>query len=234
MPAPDLWRTAARALSPDAAGVPDADLLDRFRDARDEAAFELLVYRHGPMVWATCRRLLRDRHAAEDAFQATFLALARRAHSVRRTRPVPAWLHRVAVRAGHYLVRRAHRRPVPVGPGPDAIDSGPGPADRAVGADAAAHIDAAVNRLPDRLRRVVVLCELRGLSLQAAAAELRCPIGTVASRLGRARARLREVLSARGLTVGVAGGGATPGPGPPAGRGAAPPATPGPGGPPGA
>src|SRR6476620_10080028 len=105
MPAPDLWRTAARALSPDAAGVSDADLLARFRDARDEAAFELLVYRHGPMVWATCGRLLRDRQAAEDAFQATFLALARRARSV-RTRSVPAWLHRVAVRAGLYLLRR--------------------------------------------------------------------------------------------------------------------------------
>src|SRR3954449_9005485 len=112
MPAPDVWRTAARALVRDASGVSDADLVARFRDARDEAAFELLVYRHGPMVWAACRRLLRDRHAAEDAFQATFLALARRAHSV-RTRSVPAWLHRVAVRAGHYLLRRARRRPAP-------------------------------------------------------------------------------------------------------------------------
>src|SRR4051794_23285611 len=114
MPAPDLWRTAARALSPDAAGVSDADVLDRFRETRDEAAFELLVYRHGPMVWATCRRLLRDRHAAEDAFQAPSRPLARGAHSVRRTRSVPAWLHRVAVRAGHYLLRRARRRPAPV------------------------------------------------------------------------------------------------------------------------
>src|SRR5829696_1120288 len=178
MPAPDLWRTTVRTLLPDAAGVPDADLLARFRDARDEAAFELLVYRHGPLVWAACRRLLRDRHAAEDAFQATFLALARRAGSIRRTRSVPAWLHRVAVRAGHYLLRRARRRPVPVGPGPRAVDSRPGPADRAAGADAAAQVDAAVDRLPDRLRRVVVLCELRGLSLREAAAELRCPVGT--------------------------------------------------------
>src|SRR3954469_1105359 len=183
MPAPDLWRTAARALSPDAAGVSDADLLARYRDARDEAAFELLVHRHGPMVWAACGRLLRDRHAAEDAFQATFLALARRARSIRHTQSVPAWLHRVAVRAGLYLLRRAARRPVPLDASQRPVDPRPGPADQAAGADAAAHIDAAVDRLPERLRRVVVLCELRGHTLQEAAAELQCPVGTVASRL---------------------------------------------------
>src|SRR4051812_30338471 len=199
MPAPDLWRTAARALSPDAAGVPDADLLDRFRDARDEAAFELLVYRHGPMVRAACRRLPRDRHAAEDAFQATFLALARRARSIRRTGSVPAWLHRVAVRAARHLGRT--RRPV-APPGHDPVDPTPGPADRASAADLAARLDAAVDRLPDRLRRVFVACELQGDALAEVAARLRCPVGTVASRLARARERGRAMLSARGLTVG--------------------------------
>ena len=84
MPAPDLWRMPMRRLLPDRGGVPDADLLARFRDARDAAAFELLVYRHGPLVWAACRRLLGEHHAAEDAFQATFLAPARRAGSIRR------------------------------------------------------------------------------------------------------------------------------------------------------
>src|SRR4051812_45008024 len=79
MRAPDLWQQTVRTLLPDAGGVSDADLLARFRDTRDEAAFELLLYRHGPMVWTACCRLVRDRHAAEDAFQATFLALARRA-----------------------------------------------------------------------------------------------------------------------------------------------------------
>src|SRR3954467_3507704 len=159
MSAPDLWRITLGTVRPDAAGVSDADLLARFRDARDEAAFELLVYRHGPMVWAACHRLLRDRHTAEDAFQATFLALARRARSIRRTPSVPAWLHRVAVRAGLYLLRRARHQPVPLDPYQRAVDPRPGPADRAAGADAAAHIDAAVDRLPEGLRRVVVLCE---------------------------------------------------------------------------
>src|SRR5947208_922416 len=86
---------------------------------------------------------------------------------------------------------------------------------RALPPDAAAQVDAAVDRLPDRLRRVVVLCELRGLRLHEAAAELRCPVGTVASRLARARARLRDVLSARGLAVGAAGGWAAAGMVPP-------------------
>src|SRR6476469_3732621 len=112
MPAPDLWRTAARALVPDASGVSDADLLTRFRNARDEAAFELLVYRHGPMVWSACRRLLNDQHLAEDAFQATFLALSRRADAIRRIDTVPAWLHRVAVRASLCLVRARQSTPL--------------------------------------------------------------------------------------------------------------------------
>ena len=82
--------TAIRGPVPALEAVPDADLLTRFRTARDEAAFELLVYRHGPLVWAACRRLLADHHAAEDAFQAVFLALARQAGSIRpagRSRP---------------------------------------------------------------------------------------------------------------------------------------------------
>src|SRR6476620_3121684 len=86
-----LGRTAA-------AGVPDADLLDRFVKSRDEAAFELLVWRHGAMVLGTCRRLLRALHDAEDAAQACFLVLARRAGAVGRRGSVGGWLHRVAVR----------------------------------------------------------------------------------------------------------------------------------------
>ena len=81
-----------------AAGVPDAQLLERFVGRRDEAAFELLVWRHGKMVFGTCRRLLRDAHEAEDAFQACFLALARRAGSIGRGASVGGWLHKVAFR----------------------------------------------------------------------------------------------------------------------------------------
>jgi RNA polymerase sigma factor (sigma-70 family) len=199
MPAPDLWRRSVQCLLADPAGVSDAELLSRFRTARDEAAFELLVYRHGPLVWSACRRLLTSHHDAEDAFQATFLALARQAGSIRRTDSVAAWLHRVAVRAVVHLAR-TRRSTAP--PDRDPIDQSAGPAARAVAADLAGHLDRAVNRLPDRLRRVFVACELQGDPLADVAARLRCPIGTVASRLARARERVRALLSARGLAVG--------------------------------
>src|SRR6516162_7517805 len=86
------------AATGDAAGPADADLLARFAAHRDEAAFELLVWRHGPLVLGVCRRWLRDRYAAEDAFQATFLALARRAGAISRRPSVAGWLYRVAGR----------------------------------------------------------------------------------------------------------------------------------------
>src|SRR5262245_36495904 len=92
------------------AGVPDAQLLERFLRQRDEAAFELLVWRHGKMVLGTCRRLLRDAHEAEDAFQACFVALARRAGSIGRRESVGGWLHKVAYRlALGARTRRARR-----------------------------------------------------------------------------------------------------------------------------
>src|SRR5581483_12325822 len=93
------------------AGVPDARLLERFLRQQDEAAFELLVWRHGKMVLGTCRRLLRDAHEAEDAFQACFLALARRAGSISRRESVGGWLYKVAYRlALGAKARRAKRQ----------------------------------------------------------------------------------------------------------------------------
>jgi DNA-directed RNA polymerase specialized sigma24 family protein len=94
----------------DSAGVPDADLLERFVTGRDEAAFELLVWRHGRMVLGVCRRVLRDEQEAEDAFQASFLTLARRAAAIRRRASVGAWLYRVAHRVALDARARAGRR----------------------------------------------------------------------------------------------------------------------------
>src|SRR5689334_13937124 len=101
-----LFDRLVRRLPPaDADRVSDADLLSRFAKDRDQAAFELLVWRHGGLVLGVCRRILNDDHLAEDAFQATFLVLARKAHSL-VARNVPGWLHRVARRAAHKAARR--------------------------------------------------------------------------------------------------------------------------------
>jgi RNA polymerase sigma factor (sigma-70 family) len=195
----ELWRSALRPALLDAIDVSDAELLRRYHHGGDLAAFELLVYRHGRMVWAACRRVAGNHHAAEDAFQATFLALAQRAGRVHSS--VPAWLHRVAVRAGLDLLRRrpqsAMRQPTP-----EPADRRPGPFECAAKAELATAIDLAVNRLPERLRQAFVLCDLHGYSLKETAVELACPIGTVESRLARARRRLRGALAAFRLAAG--------------------------------
>src|SRR6266545_6456278 len=109
-PLPDFAAALAYLADPTAPGVPDAELLRRFAEHRDEAAFELLVWRHGGMVLGTCRRVLGRSADADDAFQATFLALACRAGSVRRGASLPGWLHRVALRAALRLRASAARR----------------------------------------------------------------------------------------------------------------------------
>src|SRR5689334_22251785 len=135
-----------------AAGVPAAQLLERFVGRRDEAAFELLVWRHGKMVFGTCRRLLRDAHEAEDAFQACFLALARRAGSIGRGASVGGWLHKVAFRlALGVKARRAKRqvRELPLDDWTPAASS-PDPAAEAAWREVRRVLDEEVNRLPER------------------------------------------------------------------------------------
>ena len=189
--------TLARQLVADAA-VADAELIDRYARSADPAAFELLVWRHGAMVWAACRRVLgADAAAAEDASQAAFAALARHAGRVRSAGP---WLHRVAVRAALDL-RAAGRGRCEL---PEALpDPRPGPERVAIEREERAAIDAAVNKLPEKLRAAFVLCELEGRSNAEAAAALGCPVGTVESRLTRARQRLRTRLAAGGVAPAV-------------------------------
>jgi RNA polymerase sigma factor (sigma-70 family) len=174
----------------------DGQLLGRFVSRRDEAAFELLVRRHGPLVWGTCRRVLGNAHDAEDAFQATFLVLIRKAASLDRTRPLSAWLHgvacRVALRARETAARRRER-------------------ERAAGrpeacADAAAEtrdlrraLDEELAALPEKYRTPLVLCYLEGLTHEEAARQLGWPLGTVKTRVLRGRERLRGRLARRGL-----------------------------------
>jgi RNA polymerase sigma factor (sigma-70 family) len=177
----------------------DADLLRRFLDHRDETAFEVLVWRHGTMVLGVCQRLLRDAHAAEDAFQATFLALAREAGRVARGESVGGWLYRVAYRVALKAKARDLRRGERERqrPGPPAS---PAPED-AAWRDLRLVLDDEINRLPSKYRQPVVLCYLEGKTNVEAARELGCPAGTVATRLAWARRRLRSRLTRRGVAL---------------------------------
>jgi RNA polymerase sigma factor (sigma-70 family) len=177
-------------------GCSDVDLLARFGRARDDAAFELLVWRHGAMVLGTCQRTLGNTEDAEDAFQATFLVLARKAAGIRSGITLPAWLHRVAVRIASRLVRG--RRPVASLESEPPDQVAPDPAERTEGL---AVLDEEINRLPERSRRAVVLCYLEGLTASDAARLLGCPTGTVESRLAAARKTLRDRLTRRGVTL---------------------------------
>jgi RNA polymerase sigma factor (sigma-70 family) len=166
----------------------DGQLLERFVGQHDQAAFEALFWRHGPMVLAVCRRLLGPADA-EDAFQATFLVLVRKAASIGRRDAVGAWLYRVAYRVA--LRARATARPAVELPpeGPPAPDE-----EAAAWRDLRPLLDAAIAGLPEKYRAPVVLCYLEGRTNEEAARELGCPKGTVAVRLMRARERLRRRL----------------------------------------
>src|SRR5262245_48373365 len=177
----------------------DADLLGRFVDSRDGLAFELLVRRHAPMVWNVCRRVLHADADAEDAFQAVFLTLVRKAHTIGRRASVASWLHRVAhrvaVEAGRQAARRSARE-VPV-----VEDHLTRPGDDAAWRELRSVLDEELCRLPEKYRAPVVLCYLQGMSNAEAARALGCPSGTVVTRLAWARSRLRKRLTRRGLSA---------------------------------
>ncbi len=185
------------------AGLGESQLLERFLHRRDEAAFQAIVERHGPMVLGVCRRVLRDRHDAEDAFQATFLLLARKAGTIRGNGLLGPWLyrvaHRVAVRASLGSARRRGRER----PDADAASEAPAPDGSPADRDLPLAIHEELARLPEKYRVPVTLCYLEGLTHEEAAARLRWPVGTVKGRLSRARNRLRDRLAVRGLAAPV-------------------------------
>jgi RNA polymerase sigma factor (sigma-70 family) len=185
-----------------AAGESDGQLLDRFVQARDEAAFAALVDRHGAMVLRVCRQVLVDEHDAQDASQATFLVLARRAGAIHGRESVASWLHGVALRvAAKARVaaarRRAHeRRGGGISATRHAVDSGlEGVPDH----ERWQWLHDELDRLPETFRSPLVLCYLEGLTQEQAAAQLRCPLGTVQSRLARGRAKLKSRLEERNM-----------------------------------
>ncbi len=186
---------------PGAGGVADAELIDRFVREQDEAAFELLVWRHGPMVLGVCTRAARDAHDAEDAFQATFLTLARKAGSIGKRASIASWLYKVAYRITLRARARAAKRAARERPLGDLEMSAPPAGDEPAWRELRPVLDAEVQRLPEKYRTAFVLCHLEGKTNEEAAQQLGCPRGTILSRLARARAQLRTRLARRGLAL---------------------------------
>ncbi len=182
-----------------AEGQTDGQLLGQFLARRDEAAFAALVRRHGPMVLGVCRRLLRDTHDAEDAFQATFIVLVRKAASLTSRAVLGDWLHgvarRTALNARRTAARRRHHEKAM------ARSEAPG---EEVDDDRLSLLDEALSRLPEKYRLPIVLCELEGRTRREAAERLGWPEGTVAGRLARGRALLARRLLRQGLALPVA------------------------------
>jgi RNA polymerase sigma factor (sigma-70 family) len=190
-----------------ALGQSDGCLLDRFRSGPDDladAAFAMLVERHAPMVFHVCRRILGNRHDAEDAAQAVFLVLVRQASSIRGRDSLASWLYgaaaRIATRARLDAARRQRRE-----------QKG---AERSMAIREAANdgrdelepwveLYQELGRLPDRFRLPILLCQLEGLTHEQAAERLGCPIRTIQSRLARGRERLRDRLTRRGVALAI-------------------------------
>ncbi len=188
-----------------AGGLTDGQLLERFVQHRDEAAFAALVDRHAAMVLRVCRQVLGDDHDAQDASQATFLVLACRAGSIGRRESVGCWLHGVALRvAAKARVaaarRRAHERRVAAMTAGRLIEELPTTEDR----DRWTSLHEELGRLPETFRAPLVLCYLEGLTQEQAAARLDAPLGTIQSRLARGRAKLKARLERRGVDASLA------------------------------
>ena len=175
----------------------DADLLKRFIDSREEAAFAALVHRHGPMVLSVCRRLVQNAADADDAFQATFLVLVRRAASIGKPQLLGNWLYGVAHRVAARSRAQAARRPASGMSEVEMIAANP----YREGSEWSPLLHEELNRLPDKYRAPMVLCYLQGKTNQEAAELLSWPVGTVKGRLTRAREILRKRLTRRGVIL---------------------------------
>jgi RNA polymerase sigma factor (sigma-70 family) len=177
----------------------DAQLLAQFVERRDEDAFAELVKRHGPMVLGICRRILQQVHDAEDAFQATFLLLARKAATIRSQDSLASWLGRVACRvalsAREKVARQqsSERQVTSMPPSDAGPDHG--------WEEVCKVLDEELHRLPTKYHAPLLLCYLQGKTYEEATQELRSPLGTLKKRLGRARELLRQRLVRRGISL---------------------------------
>ena len=192
------------------AGLTDGQLLEELISRRDEAALAALVRRHGPMVWGVCRRVLRNHHDAEDAFQATFLVLVRKAASITPREMVANWLYGVA----HQTALKARATAAEEGLRERQVTEMPEPAvtEQDLWNDLQPLLDQELSRLPDKYRVAIVLCDLEGKTRKEAARQLGVPEGTLAARLAQGRGLLAKRLAqtwARGVGRGVGGGAGT-------------------------
>jgi RNA polymerase sigma factor (sigma-70 family) len=179
----------------------DSELLDCFIRERDSAAFRNLVVRHGPAVLQVCRGVLQDPHEAEDAFQATFLVLVRKAPSIQDPDALGGWLRGVAYRTAVRSRCGAARRRVI-----ERTLAGMSPGEHSspeLAPELRQTIREELDRLPDSYRQPLTLCYLEGLTHQEAANRLGWPVGTVKARLVRGRRLMRERLDRRGASLGA-------------------------------
>src|SRR5262249_21125970 len=193
-------------LRQDGAGCTDGQLLASFINQRDEAAFEALLRRHGPMVFGVCRRLVGNHHDAEDAFQATFLVLARRASSVKPRERVANWLRGVALRTAMKAKSMTAKRRWREKQVTDMLEPELGRQEQ--WRDLQRLIDQELHGLPENYRLPILLCDLEGKSIKEATQQLGWPQGTLAGRLARARKLLAKRLANRGVVLSAGGAGA--------------------------
>lgn len=179
--------------------VSDRELLQRYNQQRSESAFEELMHRHGPLVWGVCQRMLSHRQDAEDAFQATFMVLARKSKTVYRPERLGHWLYGVACYAASNVRKCRQRRKGREQPWGETLDV---PDYRhALWNEVSPLVDEELNRLPAKYRLPLVLCCIEGMTHQEAAQLLKWPVGTVAGRASRGREMLRKRLLQRGVMV---------------------------------
>lgn len=179
-------------------GVTDGQLLERFLKERDDTAFEVLVWRHGPMVLALGRRVLGNAHDAEDVLQATFLTLVRKGGAIGKSASLSSWLYKVAYRIALRLQARTAKTLVDG----RLVEDVPAPeTDESVWRELRPLLDAAIERLPEKYRTAIVLCDLQGKTYREAAEQLGCTASAISTRVTRARQLLRKRLAHHGLSV---------------------------------
>lgn len=199
MPSAALQQTFARLAGRPYDPATDRELIARFHRERDESAFAALVDKHGPMVLGVCRRKLRDAHAADDAFQSTFLILAKKAGHVKWQESLGGWLYQVAVHVCRKAACRSGRRDM----APLAAEGEPAAAPAPPPSELSGVLDEELRALPQSYRDPIVLCHLQGMTVEEAAKALDVSEGQLRGRLFRGREKLRERLAKRGVALSV-------------------------------